>query len=224
MSENIVKNLPSGFMYEPIERLDLNIYVNSGKMSAENKIMKSHIFKNKTGFTITMESSFISFNSLNYSSYNEFITIVKKVIPLLQIGNEELKRLGLRYLNHIKIYPGDPYQWEGIIIPELTRIKDFVGKDEYKYLIRNMGDMWFKKSENELDFSLHFIYGWANSEYPNPIAKKEFVLDYDCFTENGLKVNESLEYIDIFHSEIKKMFGKSIGDELKKKIGKELYE
>lgn len=217
----VVDSFSSQFIHESLERLDVNIILDQGKLSAKNKVIKTHEFNDKSGFKISLEPRFISFNTQNYSGYKEFMNIVKSFIALLQIGNEELKRLGLRYINHIKITEGDPYNWDGFIITELTQIKNFVNSDEIKYLTRNMGDIWFKKTVEDLDFSMHFIYGWANSEFPNPIAKKEFVLDYDCYTENEFNINETSKYIDIFHSEIKKMFTNSIDSELKKEMGEE---
>lgn len=219
--ENVKNNFISEFNYEYSQRLDVNIILNQDKLAAKNRIMDVHTFKNKSGFTISLEPGFILFNSENYSSYSEFITIIKKFIAILQIGDENLKRFGLRYINNIKLSEGDPYKWEGYINPELTQIKNFVNTDEFKYLSRNMGNLFFKKTHEDLDFSLQFIYGWPNSEFPNPIAKKEFVLDYDCFTESHFRLNEALGYIDIFHSEIKKMFIRSIGEDLKNKIGED---
>lgn len=214
---DITKNISPEFIYGLSERTDLKINVESSKISTENRKIKIHTFKNNSGFTITLESDYLSFSTLNYSSYKDFMTLVKKVISLLQISNEELKRLGLRYINHIRVPEGNPFEWNGYIVPELTQSIHFVNNFDNKHLSRNMGHMYFK----EPDHSLIFLYGWSNSEFPNPIAKKEFVLDYDCFTENQFKLSEAYEYIDNFHVEIKKMFVKSINDELKKKIGED---
>lgn len=214
---DIAKNISSEFKYESSERIDLSINLDSTKLSAENRKMAVHTFKNNSGFTITLESSYLSFNTQNYSSYNEFITLVKKVVSVLGISNEELKRLGLRYINHIILSEGNPFEWNGYIAPELTQSINFADDIDIKNLSRNMGHMYFKCA----DHSLIFLYGWSNSEFPNPIAKKEFVLDYDCFTENQFKLSEAYENIDSFHEEIKKMFVKSIGDNLKKQIGED---
>jgi uncharacterized protein (TIGR04255 family) len=210
----IAINISPEFKYEVIERMDLNINLDSSKMSANKREIKVHTFKNNAGCAITLESDYISFSTQNYSNYLEFIKLAKKVISLLQIGNEELKRLGLRYINHIRLKEGDPFEWNGYVVSSLTQSIDFLNNTERRELSRNMGHMFFKKP----DCSLVFLYGWSNSAFPNHIAKKEFVLDYDCFTENQIEINETYEFIDKFHNEIKEMYIKSIGDKLKKRI------
>lgn len=217
MIGDVTEKISSEFKYELTERMDLKLNLESSQLSAENRKIKVHTFKNNSGLTITIESGFLSFNTQNYSGYDEFMKTIKRIISLLEISDVELKRVGLRYINHIRLTEGNPLEWNGYIVPELTQSINFLNGSEVKYLSRNMGHMFFKKS----DYSLAFLYGWSNSEFPNPIAKKEFVLDYDCFTENKFKQSDALEYIDKFHEEIKKMFVKSIGNELKKKIGED---
>jgi len=70
---------------------------------------------------------------------------------------------------------------------------------------------------NTPDYFIRFQYGWFNSEYPNPIARKEFLLDYDCSSTNEKNFSSGLiSQIDIFHDAIKEIFKNSKFDELDK--------
>lgn len=212
-------SISTNFRYEKTERDDWKVDLQSGQLVSEHRKVKVYSFKNDLGDLITLESDFLSFSIHNYSSYNEFIALVKKAISLLQVNNEELKRLGLRYVNSIKLKEGNPFELNGYIAPHLTQSINFLDNIDTNNLSRNVGQMVFNKSDP--DYYLNFLYGWPNSEFPNRIAKKEFVLDYDCYTESNIKINEAFKYIDNFHVEIKRMFVKSIGDELRKKIGED---
>ena len=54
-----------------------------------------------------------------------------------------------------------------------------------------------------------------NSEYPNVISKKEFLLDYDCVTIGELSVNQIINTTKKFHEIIYDLFEASIDEELK---------
>jgi uncharacterized protein (TIGR04255 family) len=66
---------------------------------------------------------------------------------------------------------------------------------------------------------MRFQYGLFNSEYPNPIAKREFALDYDCFLQSEMAFSEVPGYLTKFHDEIEKLFRESVTEELLKSIG-----
>jgi uncharacterized protein (TIGR04255 family) len=71
---------------------------------------------------------------------------------------------------------------------------------------------------NRSDYFIRFQYGWYNSEFPNPIAKKEFALDYDCYSKNEIDISEVLSQIDIYHAAIKELFEYSKEDGLQNMI------
>ena len=68
--------------------------------------------------------------------------------------------------------------------------------------------------------NLKFQFGMFNSEYPNPIALKEFALDYDCSLKEELEIGEVYGKVKEFHNVATYWFEKSIGDELRKIMGK----
>ena len=71
------------------------------------------------------------------------------------------------------------------------------------------------------DFYVRFQYGMFNSEHPNPIARKEFVLDFDCYTKDEQDLSDVLTLLDRFHEKIKEMFEYSILNDLRQIMGVE---
>ena len=63
---------------------------------------------------------------------------------------------------------------------------------------------------------LNFRYGMYNPEYPKTLKKNDFVLDYDCYTNELISNPSDLsKYINIGHDSIQTLFEKSITDSLR---------
>ena len=71
-------------------------------------------------------------------------------------------------------------------------------------------------SEFSFDHSLlRFQYGMFNSEYPNPIAKKKFILDYDLYTNEEIDIDSIKDEVHSYNDKITECFENSIGDKLR---------
>lgn len=68
------------------------------------------------------------------------------------------------------------------------------------------------------DYTMNFNFGLFNSEFPAKISRKEFALDYDCYTEL-FEPEDIDDYLIKFNSEIKNMFERSIKNGLRKHMG-----
>ncbi len=146
-----------------------------------------------------------------YLSFDRFRRLIKTVVDELNLeGNSA--RLGLRYINQITLNEGNPFDWENWINSNLLKSIEFV--DEKKFLARCMGIIEYNYDE----FLMRFQYGMYNSEFPNPISKREFVLDYDCYTKGPHDFNETFTLLDMMHDLVKKKFNDSIGSEIKEII------
>ena len=122
--------------------------------------------------------------------------------------------IGLRFINQINLESGDPMNWDNLIHPSLFSITQDFTSDEDEVL-RSMHLLDIKENEKKLRLQ----FGISNSEYPNPIARKEFILDYDC------RINEELETSEVyrkgreFYGIIDKWFEKSIENGLREIMG-----
>jgi len=160
---------------------------------------------------IHIEDTAVWLEVSKYSTFNHFERLINDVLTVLSLKGKSA-RLGLRYINQITINEGDPFDWKGWINSNLLNPIEFVNNKET--LARVMGVIIYNLDE----YQMKFQYGMYNSEFPNPIAKREFVLDYDCSTKEPRDYNETLNLLNIMHDLIKGKFKESIGSEIKKII------
>lgn len=150
-----------------------------------------------------------------YTHFSEFSQVVENVYSTFAniYRPLDLKRFGLRYVNNIVINSGHPLEWAEFINPHLTHSIDNFIVDNTQ-LSRAMS----QNTLNRDDHTIIFSYGIYNSEFPAKISRKEYILDYDCFTtdfDNDDLIPKLYEY----NQEIFELFEKSITDELREEMG-----
>jgi len=169
------------------------------------------------GNLVRIEPEFLVFEFKQYTGFDQFRKLVKKVLNSLDLPNNSVrsKSMGLRYINQIRLDEGDPFDWSGLIVDSL--VPNTVYMKNKNVLSRSLG--WVDLTYD--DFYARFHYGMFNSEHPNPIARKEFVLDFDCYTKDEPDLSDVLTVLDRFHEKIKEMFECSILDDLRQIMGVE---
>jgi uncharacterized protein (TIGR04255 family) len=184
----------------------------SGKEKTTREVRNRAIrLVNKTdNSSVNLEPDSISIEVTKYQEYENIKRLVVKLNSFLNgsIGPVGISRLGLRYINQIKVNEGHPLDWSGFIDERLLQPVNFI--ESSNEISRAMGTIELNKTE----YNLRFNYGWFNSEYPNPIVKKEFVLDYDCYSTNMIEVKDLIDNIGAYHETIRSLFKKSIGPKL----------
>ena len=173
------------------------------------------IFYNKEeSRRVNVTYRYVVIEFLKYNDFSKFKSIVENVLNVFfELYKPPLiKRFGLRYINSINL-KGNPFDWSNYVNKSLTYAVD--------YFVDNKEDLSKAMSQvviNREDYRINFNYGMFNSEFPNKIAKREYILDYDC---NIKQINSTdvIQYMDIFNDEIKKMFEKCIEDGLRKEMG-----
>jgi len=218
-SDPILKNLKKVLLndfpeFETKDMLSLEMITDQTQRTTKEKRFKSFIFQNEEiNNSITLEPDAIVFDIKKYETYKDFREIVQKVFQNLEGENSSVKvsRIGLRYINQIIVKEGNPFEWTGLIKEPLICSRRFI--EGINGVRRLMGVLELNTS----DYFIRFQYGWFNSEYPNPIARKEFLLDYDCSSTNEMNFSSGLiSQIDNFHDAIKELFNNSKFDELDK--------
>jgi uncharacterized protein (TIGR04255 family) len=151
----------------------------------------------------------------SYKDSEELKKIIRYVVAQLKstYGNIISKRIGLRYINIISLSGEDTFEWDQYISDNLLFMLRFV--ENKSELIRAMNVIELNKE----NCRIRFQSGMYNSEYPNPINRKEFVLDYDGYTTEETELNEIEDIVEDIHKEIKKMFENSIKKGLRDKMG-----
>ena len=161
---------------------------------------------------------FVEFNI--YTCFDDFVNHLSKILKsLFGVFNElQVERFGLRYINEIEINTDDikdPFNWGNYLHDDLLSI--FNIPDEKTNITRAFHNLEIIYA----DFILRFQYGMHNPDFPAPIKKKQFILDYDAYMTGILDKEDILENLSVFHEEIEKLFEKSITDSLRVKMNAE---
>lgn len=114
----------------------------------------------------------------------------------------QIRRLGLRYVNKLQRPEGDPLEWSEDLSKALLSIFDVY--PENKHMIARA----FHSLElNFEDAFLRFQYGMHNPDFPSPIVRKVFILDFDAFNYGLIEdQQEMLKCLDRLHGLIEDLF------------------
>jgi len=189
----------------------------SNKVTQQEQKVTNYKFSDENQTKILMLEPLSNINLVFniYKNSKELKDIIRLIInAVIQIyGDIEIKRTGLRYINDISLPEGNPFDWAPFINHSLITGLDF--PPENRTLSRSMGIIELIRD----DHGVLFQYGMYNPEYPNKIARKIFILDYDCYIKNNLNASEINEKIEILQKDEENLFESSIRDELRKKMG-----
>ena len=160
-------------------------------------------------FVITQNFFFIGYQKYeNYEGLrNEFLEIAGEFFKTFD--QAQPSRLGLRYINEIKLNKGDPIEWSEYISSELLGL--------FSYSVEGAeSNRIFHNIEFIIDdFSLRFQFGIHNPDYPAPIRQKIFVLDYDAYFKGPIETPDIPRLLDKYHKGIQNIFESNITGKLK---------
>ena len=151
-----------------------------------------------------------------YDHFPEFRDNLESIFAAFtgQYDVENFTRLGLRYINEIVLPQGDPLDWNGLINEELIT-SVFAGTAENTKLTRSMHQYSGKRD----DISFGFVYGIKNPEYPNAVARREFILDLDCYIAGVVETGEVLDRVNSLNELCSELFENSIENGLREIMG-----
>ena len=137
-----------------------------------------------------------------------------------QFPGLRIKRLGMRYVNEIKLPEIDAGTglgadfWEHYVNPLLLGGLRFAANDGA--LARHM-------CTTELNYGTDratIRYGIFNSEYPKPNRRREFVLDTDTYCQGSLTAAEAAAKLDDYHAAACQVFEAAVTDALRTRMGR----
>lgn len=152
---------------------------------------------------------------LKYTSLSPYLDRIDTAVKAFEKAYHDIvyTRIGLRYINRIQFPDGDPLDWSQFIADSLTcPISEFIG--DKRELSRAMSQYVINKGE----WSVLFNFGIFNREYPAKISRKEYILDYDCFSTD-VNQSEMVQQLKRFNLTILELFEHSIKDVLRQKMG-----
>ena len=137
-----------------------------------------------------------------------------------QCPRMEIHRLGLRFINEIKLPEANAGPglgadfWERYINPWLLGGLRFAANDGA--LARHM-------CSTELNYGTDratFKYGIFNAEYPKPNRRREFILDVDAYCHASLMPADVPAKLDDYHQAAVSVFEAAITDALRERMGR----
>jgi len=156
---------------------------------------------------------------ISYGRYQRYETLRTEFENIAKVFFENYSeaqpnRLGLRYINEIKLGDGDPLQWEDYISKELLGMFSFRAEGaEVARIFHNL-ELVYGAS----DFNLRFQFGMHNPDYPAPIRQRVFVLDFDAYCEGLLETQIVPTLLDKYHVAIQSLFERSITEKTRNEL------
>jgi uncharacterized protein (TIGR04255 family) len=190
-----------------VKIVDNNIEANK----EETKTMWEFSDKSSTKKMI-ISQNFILIEYAKYKDFKKYLPEITKIITAFErfFNFNVINRIGLRYVNIVTIKTGDPINWDGLINKNLyTTISKFI--DDKTKILKNLEVLEYK----DPSYNLTFWFGMHNSEYPNNISRKEFVLDYDCYYQEQFPPSEIFTKVILFNKTINSWFEHSIDNGLR---------
>ena len=218
-SSDIKKEFPNQTTKKVYEG-ELSINILSGDSKQSTKESKAWKFDNKNKhLTISNKFLILEYEAEHYKKEEFFGDIELTVSPFLANFNlKSIVKTGLRYINRISIKEVEPLKWDKYINKKLLGNLSFA-KSKDLTIARSMSHLVVKYE----GFDLIFNFGIWNSDYPNEVARKEFILDLDFQSKLPVSAKEfdALKFAKICDKEAERIFGSSIRDGLKKLMDKQ---
>lgn len=166
---------------------------------------------------IDLSSKYFSLVSSRYVGFLEFFDRLSDVYNhfVENYSPSIITRVGLRYVNEISL-DGNPFEWQNLLNENLYSTLNAFPNMRSSFA-RSMHQLHFTGD----DYKIVFQFGIFNSEFPNTIAKKEFILDYDCISEEEIEPQEVIGKFTRFNDLICELFEQSIGDGLREIMNEE---
>lgn len=200
--------------------LNIDFDVKSGlpkQLNNENNLC--WIFRNGLGdkeVVLTCDNLSYTCRNGSYNGFKSFLNDILLILDALNIYKPfELKFLGLRYINQIN----DPEINNNIdlyVNNQLSNkqlIEDFENDEEL------LSQIFTKLSIKKKNYLLNLQFGFFNSDFPNPNYQKDFILDYDCVTQQIENINDIEKHLKYMNHLIFDKFEYSIKDALIEKMG-----
>lgn len=132
---------------------------------------------------------------------------------LAEYHPDHFNRIGLRYINEVNFNEGNPLDWDGLLHPNLI-VAANAGAAEGDQIVRSMHQTVLRNG----DYTTAFNYGLLNPDFPNALARRLFVLDYDCSRMGPIPAAEALATLDAGNTICESLFERSIGIGLREKM------
>ena len=204
ISSRALKHFP---IPEPQKKIQAQVHLAAGEVSTKHiEITEWNFYGQNRGKHLRFGPDAFWVKYSRYESYEKLRDEFREVTEAFfsEFDDAQPSRLGMRYINQIEIAGDNPLDWQEQIEDSLLGMFGYIVEDGKPTRIFNTYETAFD------EFNLRFQFGVFNPDYPAPIRQRQFTLDYDAYFQGALEPSEIEENLDLFHSEIQKLFEKNI--------------
>ncbi len=203
---------------EPKQAFLQHINIQEGLPTADRRDFTEWNFwgtEKEKRLVITQDFIFVSYNQ--FTSWgdlrDEFTAISTRLFYLYP--EIQARRVGVRFINQITVGDGKPSDWEDYINPQLLGLMNY--QVEGGLVSRNLHNFEYKFD----DYQFRMQFGQHNPDYPAPIKRRQFILDYDAARNGLIEPTEVQDCIEQYHETIQAEFERNITDGLRKALDEE---
>lgn len=169
---------------------------------------------------VTVAPDFFSLEAIGKGMYTGFADFRARFVPaydkfVAAFRPAEYTRIGLRFINEFVIpEEGDALVWDGLLAPDVaTGVKPSFANA--LRMTRSMHQVTGLKD----DITCVVSYGLHNPDFPNPIVRRQFVLDLDAAVSGGIPEAEAKPKVDTLYDVGRDIFEASIDAGIRERMG-----
>ncbi len=219
LQKKIRENFP---ILEPLEQIGITFRRIPGVSDDTDQLAKTiwKFFSSDKKQEVEVDSNYlsVSFNDNSYKHYSDFKETVEHIVnSFCEIyPTTIINRLGLRYINEIKVDDDNLFDWSDYINQDLIKNLDFY--EDKEKIVRAMNSNVIKIDEASF---MNFKYGIFNPGFPGEIVEKSFILDFDCYTKEELNQSDLFDKLDSYNLIMYEYFEKSIEQKTRDLLNRE---
>ncbi len=199
---------------QPTARLSVNIGAGGSGIDQQITGIQWYHRKIENGTCVVAlapEFLAIEYGKNDFDDFPPFRAEAVQILAALQaVYNVPLfGRIGLRYINQINLPEGNPLDWTGLLAPNLITAVT-AGKQPDMDMVRSVHQLHVRRNE----CTMLFNYGIFNPDFPNAVARRAFVLDFDC-SRSAVTANDMWPAIDELNNFCETIFENSIQNGLR---------
>lgn len=200
----------TGAHLSELKNTNISVLPNQG---VETTLFSRWVFKGEN-LQIVLQTDFLQVINLKYTTHADYHPIIDEVFNKVRETYKPIfTRIALRYINNIRFSEGATFDFNNLIND--TLLKPTLDYKEFG-LTRSIGVM--NIHDQHEDINTTFTYGFVNPEFPNKIAKRDFILDYDCFIVLNVTIDSIKPFILKLRNTVNALFEKSILPDLRIKM------
>ncbi len=192
------------------------VFLNNRRILDQRNFPVYKYFDNKNN-NFGVSDVFCFFEFKKYIGYENLKTRFLEALKILkkEPSFKYVSRIGFRYINILK---GNLKKCVHEYLLSNNKFFDFISKNRKSSMFQksiNLNRLSYRNDDNSIDTT--FLFGNYNENYPSPLEKENFLLDYDAVCLN-VNENEVDKKLDAMHEIIESLFFKSITSSLKKEL------